>query len=199
MTIVEPGHPRVVTIRHGATEWSESHRHTGRTDIPLTDEGRQQAAALRPRLAPRDWALVLTSPLSRAAQTCALAGLADQSVLDPDLLEWDYGDYEGLTSAQIQEDRPDWCLWTDGCPGGEQAADVAQRADRVIARCLAAPGDVAVFAHGHLLRVLGARWVGAAPAFGASLLLSTTGVSTLGWEHSTRVIESWNDTLTGGG
>ncbi|MFI5041883.1 MAG: histidine phosphatase family protein, partial [Acidimicrobiales bacterium] len=126
--------------------------------------------------------------------TCILAGLGDQRVPDDDLLEWDYGEYEGLTTASIHERNPTWSLWTDGCPSGESGADVAARADRVIERCLGVEGDVVVFAHGHLLRVLGARWVGAEATFGAHLLLSTASVSALGWERETRAIAGWNDT-----
>jgi broad specificity phosphatase PhoE len=185
---------RVVLVRHGETDWSRTGRHTGRTDVPLTSEGRRQAALTGSRLRHRVWSLVLTSPLSRASETCRLAGFGDRSELDPDLLEWDYGEYEGLTTAAIRAVRPTWRLWTDGCPGGEQAADVAARADRVIARCRAASGDVAVFAHAHLLRVLGARWVDADPTFGANLALSTGSISFLGWERDTAVISGWNDT-----
>jgi broad specificity phosphatase PhoE len=185
---------RVVLVRHGETDWSRTGRHTGRTDVPLTPEGRRQAALTGTRLRHGVWSLVLTSPLGRASETCRLAGFGDRSEPDPDLLEWDYGEYEGLTTAAIRAARPTWRLWTDGCPGGEQAADVAVRADRVIARCRAASGDVAVFAHAHLLRVLGARWVDADPTFGANLALSTGSISSLGWERDTAVISGWNDT-----
>ena len=185
---------RVVLVRHGETRWSLDGRHTGRTDVALTDEGRRQAAATAPRLAGHTFALVLTSPLGRARDTCRLAGLGAVAVADPDLLEWDYGAYEGLTSAEIRAQDPDWSLWADGCPGGERPPAVGARADRVVTRCLEVDGDVAVFAHGHLLRVLGARWVGAEPAFGAHLLLSTASISELGWERSTRVLAGWNDT-----
>jgi broad specificity phosphatase PhoE len=184
----------IVLVRHGETEWSRTGRHTGRTDVALTDEGRRQATWTGRRLTGRAWSLALSSPLSRATDTCILAGLGDQRVPDDDLLEWDYGEYDGLTTASIHEWNPTWSLWTDGCPSGESAADVAARADRVIERCLGVEGDVVVFAHGHLLRVLGARWVGAEATFGAHLLLSTASVSALGWERETRAIAEWNDT-----
>ena len=185
---------RVLTVRHGETAWSASGRHTGRTDIPLTEAGRHQAALAGARLVEATFALVLTSPLERARETCALAGLGDAAVVDDDLQEWDYGAYEGLTTDEIRRQRPGWYLWRDGCPGGEQAVDVGRRADRVIARCRAAGGDVAVFAHGHLLRVLGARWTGAGATFGASLLLSTAAVCVLDYERETAVLARWNDT-----
>jgi len=184
----------VVLVRHGETEWSRDGRHTGRTDVPLTDVGRRQAVAAGSRLYGRTWAMVLTSPLLRATETCRLAGLGELAEVDPDLVEWDYGDYEGLTTATIHDRNPSWSLWDDGCPNGERASDVAARADRVIARCRGVDGDVAVFAHGHLLRVFGARWTHAAPEFGAHLLLSTASVSELGWERATPAIASWNGT-----
>jgi broad specificity phosphatase PhoE len=185
---------RIVLVRHGETEWTRTARHTGRTDVALTDEGRRQAAAAGTRLAGVPWSLVLTSPLSRAIETCRLAGLGGRCVLDDDLREWDYGEYDGLSTAAIRERDPAWSLWTDGCPGGENAADVARRADRVIERCRVVEGSVALFAHGHLLRVLGARWIGADPTFGAHLLLSTASISALGWERDTAAIAEWNDT-----
>jgi len=184
----------VVLVRHGETEWSASGRHTGRTDVPLTDNGRHQAALVNARLIGADWALVLTSPLQRARETCRLAGLGQVAEIDPDLREWDYGAYEGLTTSEIHAERPDWWLWTDGCPGGEQPADVGARVDRVIERCHQAAGDVAVFAHGHVLRVLGARWIGAPPRLGGSLLLATGSVSVLGYERDTPGLSRWNDT-----
>jgi broad specificity phosphatase PhoE len=185
---------RVVLVRHGETEWSRTGRHTGRTDVPLTPEGRGQAAEVGAALSAMTWSLVLTSPLHRAAETCRLAGLGDRARPDPDLEEWDYGDYEGVTTRQILERRPGWWLWADGCPEGETPTQVAARADRVVARCREHEGDVILFAHGHLLRVLGARWVGADPAFGAHLVLSTAAISMLGWEHAMPVIFTWNDT-----
>ena len=179
---------RIVLVRHGQTEWSRSGKHTSRTDLPLTDEGRE--AAERLDLRERDFALVLTSPLRRARETCELAGL--QGEVDADLCEFDYGDYEGLTTKEIRETRPWWSLWRDGAPGGETAAQVGARVDRVIARCLWADGDAALFAHGHVLRVLGARWLGLPPERGASLGLDTAAVCELGFERETRVVWKWN-------
>ena len=153
----------IVLVRHGETEWAKLGRHTGRTDIPLTDDGRAQAELAGRRLAGRDFALVLTSPLGRAFDTCRLAGLAGVAERDDDLLEWDYGEYEGRRTVDIRVDRPGWTLWDDGVPGGETASEVAARVDRVIDRAVAADGDVALFAHGHVLRVLGARWLGIEP------------------------------------
>jgi len=150
----------VFTIRHGETEWSLNGRHTGTTDIPLTDNGRRLAELLRPALARQKFSLVLVSPLQRARETCKLAGLADAAVIDRDLVEWNYGAYEGLTPKQIHEKAPGWLIFRDGCPGGETPEQVAARADRVIARARAVEGDVALFAHGHVFRVLVARWVG---------------------------------------
>ena len=179
-------------VRHGQTEWSRDLRHTGRTDIPLTEEGRRQAEALREFLAGREFVRVLSSPLSRAAETCRLAGLGDRAALRDDLLEWDYGEYDGLTTAQIREARPDWSLWRDGCPGGETVADVGARVDRLVAELRALDGDAVLFAHGHVLRVLGARWVGLEPEGGALLYLSTATVCALGWERENAVIRRWN-------
>jgi broad specificity phosphatase PhoE len=177
-------------LRHAETEWSRSGRHTGRTDVPLTEDGRERARALRERLADRASALVLSSPLSRARETAELAGLAPQ--LRDDLLEFDYGSYEGITTAAIREQRPDWYLWRDSSPGGETAEDVGTRVDRVIEEALGAAGDVALFAHGHVLRALAARWVGQPASFGGSLKLATGAVSVLGFEREVRVIASWN-------
>jgi probable phosphoglycerate mutase len=180
-------------VRHAETEWTLTGQHTGRTDIPLTEHGREAARELPRRLPPGDhFALVLTSPASRARETCELAGFGEQAQSRLDLLEWDYGEYEGLTTAQIRERRPDWEMWRDGCPGGEQAVDVGLRADRVIAELLACGGPAIVFAHGHLLRVLGARWAGLGPEQGARLALSPGSVSVLGHEHERRVLERWN-------
>src|SRR5438445_6250186 len=184
---------RVVLVRHGETVWSREGRHTGRTDVPLTDRGREDARRLAATLAGQRFALVLVSPLQRARETCALAGLGDREELCPALMEWDYGDDEGLTSAQILERRPGWSLWRDGCPNGEAPEDVAARADSVIAEITATAGDVALFAHGHLLRVLGARWVEQPPAFGARLMLDTAAVCLLDTEHGVRAARLWND------
>ena len=187
----------VVLVRHGETEWSRDGRHTGRTDIPLTGEGRRQAGALGSRLAGCPFALVLTSPMSRARETCELAGQGGQVRVTDDLLEWDYGDYEGRRTSEIRAERPAWTLWRDGVPGGESPAEVGRRADRVIARARAAGGAVALFAHGHVLRVLAARWVGLPPAGGAHLALDTATVSVLGWERESPVIARWNLPATG--
>jgi probable phosphoglycerate mutase len=183
---------QVWLVRHGTTEWSTAGRHTGRTDIPLTSAGEQAARALRPVLAGHEFALQLSSPLTRAAHTAELAGCRPE--LDPDLREWDYGDYEGLTTSAIRELQPGWTIWDGGVPGGETAAEVAARADRVIARARAADGDTLLFAHGHLLRVLGARWIAAPPTAGRHLLLSTAAVCVLGWERETPALARWNDT-----
>jgi probable phosphoglycerate mutase len=193
-----PNRPVVWLARHGETEWSRALRHTGRTDLPLTAEGEAEARALRSPLAAVAFDRVLCSPLSRARETCELAGLGDRAELRDDLLEWDYGDYEGRTSADIHTERPDWLLWRDGCPDGESPADVGARADRLIAELLAMeegiPGGttVAVFAHGHVLRVLAARWLDLPPADGRHFGLGTATHSRLGWEHYYRVIQRWN-------
>jgi broad specificity phosphatase PhoE len=186
----------VVLIRHGQTEWSRDGRHTGRSDIPLTEHGREQAEALRSAVEDRAPALVLVSPLSRALDTSALAGFADRAETDPDLVEWDYGEYEGLTSPQICERRPDWSLWRDGCPGGESPGEVGARADRVLARLWELDGDAMVFSHGHFLRVLASRWVGLEPAAGSKLALDVATLCILGHEHEVDpVIRVWNAPL----
>lgn len=186
--------PEIVLVRHAETEWSLSGQHTGRTDIPLTDRGRDAAAALRGRLSAWHFELVLVSPSVRARETCELCGLDGEAQVRADLLEWGYGDYEGLTTPEIQAQRPDWLLWRDGCPGGESAADVGARADRVIAELPAVKGNVAVFSHGHVLRVLGARWIGLAADGGSRLRLSTGSICVLGHEHDAPVISLWNET-----
>lgn len=180
--------------RHGETEWSRDGRHTGLTEIPLTDLGRSQAAALGTRLAGRHFSLVLTSPRSRASETARLAGFADVAEPDPDLTEWDYGDLEGRRTAEIVADYPGWSIWTGPWPGGETIEQVSARADRVLARCLAADviGDALVFGHGHMLRVLAARWLGLPGQSGSLFGLSTATISVLGWEHERPVVESWN-------
>jgi probable phosphoglycerate mutase len=179
-------------IRHGETAWSLSGAHTGRTDIPLTPNGELQALALRDKLAGRAFSRVFASPLLRARETCRIAGYADKAVFDPDLMEWNYADYEGLTTPKIRENRPDWHLWTDGAPGGESVEQVAERARRTIARATAGAGDAAIFAHGHFLRVLAACWIGLPPECGRLFALSTATISILGHERDTRVISSWN-------
>lgn len=179
-------------VRHGETEWSRTGQHTGRTDIPLTETGREQARAIGRRLAGREFALVLTSPLGRARETCELAGFGARARVEPNLREWDYGDYEGRTTAEIRAERPDWSLWRDGVPGGETIAQVAERARAALAETGAAEGDALLFAHGHLLRILAACWVGL-PAEAARLLaLGTASISSLGYERDTRVITRWN-------
>jgi len=184
---------QIVLIRHGETEWSLGGQHTSRTDLPLLEVGRERAAALGPRLAEWDFAVVLTSPLRRARETCELAGYGDRAEIYEALREWDYGEYEGLTTAQIQEQRPDWSLWRDGCPGGEQPDEVGARADRVIERMRGAGGDVLAFAHGHIFRVLTARWIALPPAGGARLALEAGAVSVLGFERETEVIQLWDE------
>jgi broad specificity phosphatase PhoE len=184
---------KVWLVRHGPTEWSESGQHTGSTDIPLTDAGEQAAKAVGPVLAGRSFALVLSSPMQRALRTAELAGIPVDEV-DSDLCEWDYGDYEGRTTPDIRETVPGWTVWRDGCPNGEIAGEVGARVDRAIERMRAADGDVAVFAHGHLLRVLTARWLGESPEFGRHYALSTAAVCVLGYERGSPVIFRWNDT-----
>lgn len=180
-------------VRHGETAWSLSGQHTGRTDIPLTARGRQQAELLGRRLMKKTFALVLTSPLRRARETCELSGQAASAVPDEDLLEWDYGAYEGLTSAEIRKEVPGWTIWTGGVRGGESADQVGERVDRVIARSVAAAGDVALYAHGHVLRILAARWLGLAAVGGRYLGLDTASLSRLGYERETPVIRAWNE------
>jgi broad specificity phosphatase PhoE len=181
-------------VRHGETEWAKSGRHTGRSDIPLTDLGRQQAEALARRLASHRFALVLTSPRSRAAETARLAGFPD-AIVDPDLGEWDYGEFEGRTTADIRAEIPDWSIWTGPWRKGETVEQVGVRVDRIIERCLdpRIDADVLLFAHGHLLRVLAARWVELPPDAGRRLALGTATIGILGWERGTRVIETWNE------
>jgi broad specificity phosphatase PhoE len=169
-----------------------SGRHTGRTDVPLTEEGRRQAELLRRPLERYSFARVLTSPLARAVDTCALAGLGERAERKDALLEWAYGEYEGRTTPEVRQERPDWFLWRDGCPGGETAADVAARVDPLVAELREGEGDVALFAHGHVLRVLTARWLDMEPERGASFHLSTATISELGWEREVPVVELWN-------
>ena len=179
-------------IRHGETEWSRSGAHTGRTDLPLTAAGRDNAAAIGRWLKGRAFALVLTSPMERARDTCRLAGYGDAAQVDSNLCEWDYGDYEGRVTPDIQKERPGWSLWRDGVPNGESIEEVAVRAEAVLARAVAADGDTALFAHGHILRILTACWLQLDPRCGSLFALSTASVSTLGYERETRVISCWN-------
>jgi probable phosphoglycerate mutase len=182
----------VVLVRHGETEWSRDGRHTGRTDVPLTDVGRSQAEQLRDGLGEWRFTRVFASPLGRALDTCRLAGFGDRAELSDALLEWDYGEYEGETTPQIRELRPGWNLWRDGCPGGESAADVGARVDPLVLELKASAGDVAVFAHGHLLRVLAARWVELPPGAGARFWLATATISVLGFERESAAVRRWN-------
>ncbi|HVV37248.1 MAG TPA: histidine phosphatase family protein [Acidimicrobiales bacterium] len=183
----------LVVVRHGETEWSATGRHTSTTDVPLTDTGRTQAQALAPVLAARRFAEVLTSPRRRAVETAGLAGFGDAAV-DDDLVEWDYGAYEGRTTADIRVEAPQWNVWDDGAPSGEPAARIAARADRIVARARSAAGDVVVFSHAHFLRVLAARWLGLDVAFGRYLFLDAGSVGELGWEREQPVVRSWNHT-----
>jgi probable phosphoglycerate mutase len=184
---------RATLVRHGETEWSRTGKHTGRTDVPLTDVGREAAAKVAAALAGRSFTLVLTSPSARARDTATLAGFPD-AVVDDDLTEWDYGDQEGRTTPEIREDQPEWFLWKDGVTGGESLEQVAARADRAIARIRSLDGDVLVFAHGHLLRVLAARWLDQPPALGGHLILDPATISILDWERHLPAIRTWNTT-----
>jgi broad specificity phosphatase PhoE len=187
---------RIFLVRHGETAWSLSGQHTSTTDIPLTDHGRAVARQLAPVLARVAFQRVFTSPLGRARETCELAGLGEQAEIDPDLTEWNYGDYEGLTPKQIEALAPGWMLFADGCPHGEQPADVAGRADAVIERARAVEGDVALFAHGHIFRVLGARWIGLPPRAGANFLLDTATLCVLSFYRDVPAIRRWNAAIT---
>ena len=185
--------PRVFLARHGETEWSVTGQHTGRTDLPLTEEGRRQAKRLGARLAGADFAVVLVSPLSRALETARLAGFGDVAQVDADLIEWDYGAYDSRTADEIRRERPDWTPWHGGYPGGETLDDLAARADRIVQRIRPVDGDVALFAHGHILRIIAARWL-EQPAIEAShYYLATATLSVLAWERETPVIERWNE------
>jgi len=188
--------PIIYLVRHGETAWSLSGQHTGLTDLPLTQRGERNARLLGRRLSGLVFAKVLTSPLQRAVRTCELAGFGPIAEVDRDLLEWNYGDYEGRRTVEIHAERPEWQLFRDGCPGGESPSQVGARADRVVSRVRAIQGDVLLFSSGHFLRVLAARWLGLEPAAGRLLLLSTASVSALSYEHNLfePVIQLWNDT-----
>ena len=186
---------KLFVVRHGETEWSLNGRHTGVTDIPLTERGRRVAALLAPVFGREKFALVLVSPLERARDTCALAGLGTRAEVDDDLKEWNYGDFEGLTPQQIRSTRPSWLLFRDGAPSGESPPQVGARVDRVIARARAAEGDVAVFAHGHVLRVLAARWLGLPATAGAHFLLDPATLNVLSYYRGTPAIKRWNAPL----
>jgi broad specificity phosphatase PhoE len=192
--VAETDEPSITLVRHGATEWSENGRHTSFTDLPLLAAGRDGAAHLAGHLRAEDYGRALSSPLARARETAALAGFPSAE-LSEDLTEWNYGEYEGLTSPQIHETVPDWNLWRDGCPGGESPQDVAARADRVIADVVAARQSTIVFAHGHFLRALAARWAEHPVTLGERLYLAPSTISRLGHEHATRVIEHWNSAV----
>jgi broad specificity phosphatase PhoE len=190
--------PRILLARHGQTQWSLSGKHTGRSDISLLEEGRRGAKLLGERLhrAPLDGlpgAEILTSPLARARETCEIAGFGDRATPWDALMEWDYGAYEGLTPDEIRADRPDWLIWRDGVPGGETLAEVSARADEVVERVRAGERDVLVFAHGHILRSIGARWLGLDIDFAARVRLNPTSLSVLGWAYGEPAIETWND------
>jgi broad specificity phosphatase PhoE len=186
---------KLFAIRHGETAWSLSGQHTGTTDIPLTDNDRRLAARMRPALAKKKFELVLCSPMQRARETCKLAGLGEKAVVEPDLVEWNYGQYEGLTLEQIHQSCPGWLIFRDGCPDGEEPEQVAGRVDRVIARSRAVEGNVALFAHGHLLRVLAARWIGLPPGAGQHFLLDTGTLCVLGYYRDTPAVQIWNRPL----
>ena len=188
---------QVYLIRHGETELSLSGQHTGITDIPLTENGRRVAKLLAPILARESFALVVTSPLERARKTCELAGLGERAEIDRDLMEWNYGEYEGLTSQQIDTKRSGWMLFRDGCPGGESPEQVGARADRVIARVRAVEGDVALFAHGHIFRVFAARWLGLPVTAGCHFLLDTATLNVLGYYRGIPAVKQWNAMLVG--
>ncbi|MFE4538103.1 histidine phosphatase family protein [Streptomyces scopuliridis] len=191
--------PRILLARHGQTAWSLSGQHTGRTDIPLLDEGRRGAKLLGERLHQAPWSglpgvEIRTSPLARAAETCALAGFGDRAEEWDALMEFDYGAYEGLTPAQIKADRPDWFIWRDGVPDGETLEQVSARADEVVSWARSADRDVLVFGHGHILRAIGARWLGEDISFAARIRLDPTSVSVLSWAYEMPAIQVWNDT-----
>ena len=191
--------PAIHVIRHGETAWTASRQHTGLTDIPLTELGERQARRFGEHLRGRTFARVFSSPLQRARRTCELAGFGEVAQMDPDLVEWNYGDYDGLTTVQILQQRPGWQLFRDGCPGGESVAAVGTRADRVIARLRALEGDALLFSSGHFLRAIAARWLGLDASCGRLFLLSTTTLSILGYEHdqSDPVLRLWNDVRPG--
>ncbi|MGW1075679.1 histidine phosphatase family protein [Streptomyces sp. NPDC002537] len=191
--------PRILLARHGQTEWSLSGKHTGRTDIPLLDEGRRGAKLLGERLHRAPWdglrdVEIRTSPLVRAKETCELAGFGDRATEWDALMEWDYGAYEGMTPGEIKAGRPDWLIWRDGVPEGETLAEISARADQVVAWARSAERDVLIFAHGHILRTIGARWLGFDASFAARVRLDPTSLSILGWAYGAPAIERWNDT-----
>ena len=186
---------KVYLLRHGETEWSLNGQHTGVTDIPLTENGRMAARLLKPILAKVTFTLVLTSPLQRARETCELAGLGQFANVEPDLIEWNYGEYEGLTTEQIRSTRPGWSVFRDGCPGGESPEQVGARADRVITKVRATEGNVALFGHGHFTRVLAARWINLSASYGENFLLDTATLNVLGYYRESPAFMIWNAPL----
>jgi broad specificity phosphatase PhoE len=182
----------IVLVRHGETDWSRDGKHTGNTDVPLTERGRKHAEVVGKALGGLEFARVVTSPLARASETARVAGFGDRAEERDELREWDYGEYEGRTTPEIREERPGWTLWRDGVPGGETAAEVAERVDRLLEELRAAEGDVLVFGHGHLLRVLAARWIGLGPEGGRHFALDPATISVLGYERETPVVRVWN-------
>ena len=183
---------KLFAIRHGETAWSLSGQHTSTTDLPLTDNGRRCAEQMRPALAKEAFELVLCSPMQRARETCKLAGLGEKAIVEPDLVEWNYGQYEGVTLEQIRQTVPGWLIFRDGCPGGEAPEQVAARVDRVIARSRAVDGNIALFAHGHVLRVLAARWIGLPASAGQHFLLDTGTLCVLGYYREAPAVQIWN-------
>jgi len=186
---------KVYLLRHGETDWSLNGRHTGVTDIPLTENGRKLARQLQPILAREKFVMVLTSPLQRARDTCELAGLGTLASVDRDLMEWNYGEYEGLTTEQIRQTRPDWSVFSDGCPGGESPLQVSVRADRIVSRVRTVDGNVALFSHGHILRVLAARWINLSASYGENFLLDTATLNVLGYYRESPAFKIWNAPL----
>lgn len=187
-------HHKVYLIRHGETEWARDGKHTGLSDIPLTEKGEEESRNIGKYLKGVGFQKVLVSPLKRAKETCRLAGLFNHAVIEPDLVEWDYGNYEGLTTQEIRKTNPTWSIFSQGAPEGESVADVGARANRVLGHIRSIPGDVAVFSSGHFLRVLAARWLDQPPSFGAHLALFPASISILGYERDYPVIISWNET-----
>ncbi|MDN3506443.1 MAG: histidine phosphatase family protein [Simkaniaceae bacterium] len=187
-------HQKIYLVRHGETEWTEEKKHTGLTDIPLTDEGRLQAQWLTAKFKEVKLKKVLCSPLIRASETCEIAGYRDVAEIDENLVEWDYGDYEGMTTAEIREKVPKWTIFSKGAPNGESVGDISARTGRVISRIRSVPGDVAIFSSGHFLRALAARWLQLPVSEGRLFFLSTASVSVLGYERSNPVLISWNET-----
>jgi broad specificity phosphatase PhoE len=186
---------KVYLLRHGETEWSLNGRHTGVTDIPLTENGRKLARQLQPILAREKFVMVLTSPLQRARETCELAGLGTLASVDRDLMEWNYGEYESLTTEQIRQTRPDWSVFRDGCPGGESPLQVSVRADEIVSRVRTVDGNVALFSHGHILRVLAARWINLSASYGENFLLDTATLNVLGYYRESPAFKIWNAPL----